>query len=190
MLAKACVSKTGSAGCKVLSTIGLRFRESAAKCLRRFQMWDLHSRLPALQLASDYAIISDGITPGIGVPLHVHLAIVEGRCGQLQWHLIGIQPVVAVANEVGARLSCEEPATAFVRADNRALCRGGGPCASDRCESASGIGAEIQHLLRSCPPYSGRGGLADTETESRVVCHRLGDEAEILTGRQASASTN
>lgn len=79
-----------------------RFRSSALRTLRRFVWWDLHARLPALGLPSDYVCVSDGVTIASGVPLHVHLFIQQGRRG-LQYHVAGMQPVATV----GA-VACEE----------------------------------------------------------------------------------
>ena len=70
-----------------------RFKRSLMRTLKRYVYWDLHAKLPALGLPSDYAVISDGITASNGCALHAHIAAVEGRCGRMQLHLLGLEPV-------------------------------------------------------------------------------------------------
>ena len=82
-----------------------RFRGSALRTLRKFQTGDLHALLPALGIPSDYVCVSDGVTPSDGTPIHVHLVLQEGRGGQLQYQVLGLQPV-AVAAMLPAALHC------------------------------------------------------------------------------------
>ena len=49
--------------------------------------------------------VSDGVTPSDGTPIHVHLVLQEGRGGQLQYQVLGLQPV-AVAAMLPAALRC------------------------------------------------------------------------------------
>ena len=78
-----------------------KFRKSAVKVLRRFQRWDLESRLPALQVQSDICLISDGISTHTGIPLHCHIVVQEGRGGGIQYNLVGIQPTTSIAGDPG-----------------------------------------------------------------------------------------
>lgn len=83
----------------ILTLALTRFRKSALKTLRQFQGWDMHSRLPGTGLPSDYVCISDGVTPSGGLPIHVHLLLLEGRGGQLAPYIVGMQPVTCVAGQ-------------------------------------------------------------------------------------------
>ena len=73
------------------------FRKAAIEQVRQFQLWDVHAKLCALGIKSDYAWVSDGITTSCGTPLHIHIMIQEGRGGKLQYHLLGLQPVQSIA---------------------------------------------------------------------------------------------
>lgn len=80
-----------------------RFRRSCMKTLEKFQFWDVHGRLTALKVPSDYCIVSDGITCGNGTPLHVHLHVQEGRHGRLQYHLLGLEPTTTLPENSNTR---------------------------------------------------------------------------------------
>ena len=67
------------------------------RTLRKFQTHDLHSKVPALGLCSDYTCLSDGVTASNGKPVHVHVILQEGRGGQLQYQVLGLQPVEVAA---------------------------------------------------------------------------------------------
>ena len=79
------------------------FKASCVRAMRKFKYWDLHARMPALQIPSDVAIVSDGISAQDGTPLHATLIVQEGRSNRLQVHLLGLHPVAGIAKDASAK---------------------------------------------------------------------------------------
>ena len=68
------------------------FTESAAATLRALTTWDLHTKLTALGIPSDYCRVVDGMTTSCGEPLLVVILLQFSRLGAMQWHLLDLVP--------------------------------------------------------------------------------------------------
>jgi len=74
-----------------------RMRDTCFRVLRRFQFWELHGRLSAIQIPSDFVTLSDGVSCANGCPLHIQVLQQEGRHGRSMLHLLSLAPVATTA---------------------------------------------------------------------------------------------